>query len=613
MADKTVEFSTAALDKAIDGLCGFLKNSKDKASADLESCFKKYLKKASTHYNKTKTLVSKETPRAIIGKNEIYVNVNVKYEDDVIDTYTVEPLLRLDNHILITGTGGAGKTMLMKYLFLNTIKNETYIPVLVRLNKISKQPVENISIYELIYSAIGEFSDSVSDTAFKHSLEKGKYLFLFDGYDEIMGSHSIEASIAINDFCKNYPDNPCIVTSRPGLDYSQFKDFTFVEMLPLDKEQAVELASNLGRDDEKTREFCKQLDEKLFDYFKEKEDTFAENPLLLSMMFLTFLENGSVPDRIIDFYDKTYNALYNNHDNFKDGYFKRTFESSLKADEFKKVFTHFCFQTYMAQKYSFNEDEIIDLIEKSLVKYEIEKSQAKNYLKDLETAVCLLIKDGTDYIFAHRSFQTYFAAIYTERLDDEKQKKLFNKLFFSGVRREEYIEILFQLMDERFAINAFEDKLREFGIDNPITEHLMINLIKKIYCEIWFSNSSSEITLYFSDAERFFGAFAIYIFLKYNRKVYYDFVSFSSKKIELYFLSLYERVPKNEFDDAIISEIEKSNVLNKDEKRELYLIAIKESEFELLLQEAHCWLKSLDEKRAKLENASFDEDFFENL
>ena len=205
---------------AIDRLCSPLKTGLGILSADLGTCFKRYLTNAYENYNNVKTLVSRDTPRQIIGDDEIYVSVGVKYNNEEIDTGTVEPLLKISKNLIIEGTSGAGKTMLMKFLFLNTITNETYIPVLVRLNKISNQPVDEISIYELIYETIGEFSGDVTKEAFEHSLDssKKKYLFLFDGFDEIAGSHVERAAIAINDFCKRYPSNPCIVTSRPGID-----------------------------------------------------------------------------------------------------------------------------------------------------------------------------------------------------------------------------------------------------------------------------------------------------------------------------------------------------------------------------------------------------------
>ncbi|MEE0875633.1 MAG: hypothetical protein UIH27_19590, partial [Ruminococcus sp.] len=89
---------------------------------------------------------------------------------------------------------------------------------------------------------------------------------------------------------------------------------------------------------------------------------------------------------------------------------------------------------------------------------------AKDFLADLQNAVCLIVKDGFSLRFAHRSFQTYFAAVYTsEVLTDEQQARLFSlkldvedcSCYFN------YFLLLSQIEPERFFQNALEKGLRE--------------------------------------------------------------------------------------------------------------------------------------------------------
>ncbi|MCQ2470553.1 MAG: NACHT domain-containing protein [Clostridia bacterium] len=572
--------------------------------------YAKYSEIAYKSHNDVKTLVSRDTLRHIKGVDSIYVSVGVNHEKlgEFSTEHVVKLFLNLGNHIVIQGTTGAGKTMLMKYLFLEAVEEESYIPLFIRLNRISEQQADNISIKELVYLSIGEFCDDVSVTEFKYNLDKGKYLFLFDGFDEIAETHLKKASIAINDFCKKYPDNPCVVTSRAGMDMSQFLHFESVQMMPLNKEQAIELASKLGMDDEKTKEFCKQLDKGVF--YKHRE--FAENPLLLSMMFLTFLENGSVPERIVDFYDRAYNALYNNHDSFKYGYFERTFESSLTPDEFKKVFSHFCFQTYMAAKYYFTKDEITEQIKKSMAKCELDESQAENYLNDLIKAVCLFTCEGTSYVFTYGCFQAYFAALYTEKMDDEKQGEFFEKLLSKErySTKEDYYKILSQLMNEQFYINALEDKFRSIGLNNSITEEKILRLVKcgnlvTDYIDFYIKAFFEEI--YFCNCFN--------LFKHYKRvDLYYDeYTRFTNKKNKERFKELFEKAPKGDFDNVWSFDLENSDELTDLEKQEFYLIVIKETGFDKFLLEIHNWLNSLDEKRKKLKESSKSQNWFEEF
>ena len=591
---------------AIDRLCSPLKTGLGILSADLGTCFKRYLTNAYENYNNVKTLVSRDTPRQIIGDDEIYVSVGVKYNDDEIDTLTVEPLLGISNNIIVEGTGGAGKTMLMKYLFLNTIKREAYIPVLVKLNEISRQRVKKISIYDLIYKTIGEFSDDVTKEAFKHSLDssKKKYLFLFDGFDEIAGSHAERAAIAINDFCKRYPSNPCIVTSRPGMDYTQLKKFTKTEMLPLNKAQAVELASKICLDKEKAGSFCKQLDAELYEKHKE----FAENPLLLSMMFLTFIDNGSVPDRIVDFYDKAYNALFSNHDRFKEGEFKRIFKSSLKPNEFKDVFSYFCFDTYMDEEYSFSENEIVERLKNYLSEYGLDKSEAENYLSDLVTAVCLILKDGTSYTFAHRSFQAYFAALYTEKLSDDEQRELFESLSHSLLAsvsdKEDYYNCLIQLEGERFAVNAIEKVLRELDITKPFNTE---KNLKQVYNRVSINLYCNKLFLYSGFGYKKY-ANELFLMIKQYNEPFNSFSIYGNKYERLYHIC---KKADRDFDpDNVLKRciyfrsIDTSNNISKEEKAEFYRIILEESHIAKLFSDIYDWLEALDKKREAQKNAT---------
>lgn len=50
-----------------------------------------------------------------------------------IDTASVSHFMRNKNNVLLTGNGGCGKTMLLKYLFLNSISEEFRIPIYIEM------------------------------------------------------------------------------------------------------------------------------------------------------------------------------------------------------------------------------------------------------------------------------------------------------------------------------------------------------------------------------------------------------------------------------------------------------------------------------------------------
>ena len=451
-----------AVDRALNALGNFVKARYGEAQVLLGMGFQRYLENASQRYNQVRTLATGTNPRSIVGQDSIYVQVGVSYKEKEISTATVDPMLRISRNLLISGTGGIGKSMLMRYLFLNTAHRGEYVPVMLELRRISHQTPGQLSILELIYACMKEYDIELPREQFEYSLRLGKYLFLFDGFDEVKEALAAETAEKLQHFAAKYPKNPCIITSRPREEFSApLETFTTVESMPLSKEQSVQLASKIAPRDETAQEFCRQLEESLY----EKHKGFAQNPLLLSMMFLTFMRNCSIPDHLADFYQKAYDALYNTHDSLNKGYFQRDFQcKTLREGEFKLLLSHFCFHTYFKEIYEFSEAEILRWLERSIQKLNFPNVQAKDFLGDLRNAVCMIVRDGDIYRFSHRSFQTYFAARYTaDVLTDEQQKKLFDD-FLSGEKtyweKEDYYDLVYQIEPERFAANALEEKLR---------------------------------------------------------------------------------------------------------------------------------------------------------
>ena len=452
-------------DRGLNAIIDFVKSKYGEAQVKIGTVFNRYLDNATLRYNQIRTLTTGTTPRSIIGEDSLYVSIGLSYNGEEIDTSSVDSLLQISKNILILGTGGVGKSMLTRYLFLDTAEYEGYVPVLIELRRIGNQSSGELSILDLIYSCMKDFDVELPKDQFEYSLQLGKYLFLFDGFDEVKSSLAKETAEAIQMFSAKYPQNSYIVTSRPRTETSPLETFTVMDSMPLNKTQAIDLASRIWAEDEKTREFCQQLDETLY----EKHKDFAENPLLLSMMFLTFMRNSSIPEHLSDFYKKAYDALYSAHDNQDKGCYRRDFQcKDLDENDFKRILSRFCFQTYFKEAYEFSETEITDYLQDSLQKLSYDNIKATNYLEDLRNVVCMIIKDGETYRFSHRSFQAYFAAYYTAHLTDEQQKRLFVQIL-SGHdvywEKRDYYILLMQIESDRFAENALEIKLRALHKD----------------------------------------------------------------------------------------------------------------------------------------------------
>lgn len=465
--------------------------------------FKTYLDKAYHRLNQMRTLATGYDTVSIIGEDSIYVDSGVRYkttrgtEVRKFDVISVEDLLTLDNNnILITGTGGAGKTMLMRYLFLNTKNRGKYIPVFLELRKIAKQKDGKISIEDLIYFCMESYDVGMTRNMLEYSLRYGGYVFLFDGYDEVKESLANETAEAIQQFCTKYDRNIYIVTSRENGDLmALFQTFSVVNTLPLNLEKAKKLVQRLGGNSESNKAFCFELEKALY----HKYEDFAGNPLLLTMMYLVYMRNGSVPDYLVDFYGQCFDALYSRHDSYHKGNYRREFKcKNLPEHDFKQIFSKFCFATYFKSQYEFKKSEILNLLHICIEKSTDREITAEDFLVDLQEAVCLMVKDGEVYRFVHRSFQTYFAAVHTDSMNDEMQKQLVkmdlekdnlqNSYAFlsSGytVSNMDFYRLLYQIQPERFFLNVILDVLHEFMQQVNSAENPDIELLRLLYTAI---------------------------------------------------------------------------------------------------------------------------------
>lgn len=245
------------------------------------TAYEEYLENTSKRNSKVKTLIYRHVPKELYS---FYECVGVQYNDKIIKTDNIENIISINNKIIITGTGGIGKTTLLKHLFLNTIKETTYIPVLIELRTANGIELEKLCIKRIIYDNLVNNGFKIEEEYFDYSMEQGAYIILFDGFDEVNREKIQKITTEITDLSNKYPQNRYIITSRPTDDFLGWNDYVEMQSMELSKEQALHLIEKIEFDENVKKIFYKELDETLYD----KYQSFASNPLLLTIMLLTF-------------------------------------------------------------------------------------------------------------------------------------------------------------------------------------------------------------------------------------------------------------------------------------------------------------------------------------
>ena len=422
----------------------YFKDLDASAAIEYRTAYEDYLKNTKDRYGKIKTIIYRRERKDLYS---FYESTGISYAGQTLSSSDINNLLEIDSKILVTGTGGIGKSILFKHLFLNSMKVTNFIPVFIELRSLNILENKELNISDLIFRNLKSNGFRLERKYFDDSLEQGAYIIFLDGFDEIHHDKRSSITKEIKLFCEKYAQNQVFVSSRPSTEFIGWSDFSEVESLPLTKEQALSLINKIDFDETAKLIFSEELDKKLYEKYK----SFASNPLLLTIMLLTFQKHASIPERLNDFYEEAFVTLFNVHDATKDS-FVRDIRSGLSCEDFKLVFSYICFKSYFNGEYEFSETRLHELINGAKEKFKDKFCfNVDDFQEDLVHSVCMLVKEGLEYRFSHRSFQEYFSAWYTCKLPDTTQEKLLDRWLkeSSTIQTDSYFYMLFDLQSEK--------------------------------------------------------------------------------------------------------------------------------------------------------------------
>lgn len=348
------------------------------------------------------TLFSTSHPVSI---EDLYVGTEFEdvKGDHITDEIVMDELIG-SLSVSIVGIAGSGKSFFLKKAFLNRLKNTRDVfPVFIELKHIRRSMGNTIE--DIIASYLTSRHDFLNEPYIKKLFSYNLILLFFDAYDEIDYSIRPWFEEQLRLFSSRRPESKFVITTRPDDTFTTLSVDKQLSVQGMPKESATALARKIPYPvDEVKDSFIVALEDNLY----ENHTSFASNPLLLSMMMLTFHEFGKIPGKMHLFYDKAFQALFYKHDLLKDKY-RRSLESELEIDDISNVVKYISFHLFSQEKFSFSRDDLFVSLDNALKIFELDAEKSALF-RDLETGICLLIQDGLEYVFVHRSFQEYFSA-----------------------------------------------------------------------------------------------------------------------------------------------------------------------------------------------------------
>ena len=370
-----------------------------------------YLVQEYRNCKQTKTILHRYHPVDIdkiyqpLSIRRLYYFGTQRNESASINILDISAVFREHNLITILGDAGCGKSTIVKYLFLSAIRTDYKIPIKVELRYLNGTDkgiedyiIDNIIKYEHI---------ATSNQIIERMLKSGKFVFFFDGYDELDSNSRSKIAYEISQLTRKYNQNSYIITSRPNDEINLLDGFYNYKVCPLNQQQIIEFIKRQYDNTEL------ELANKIIDSISSSEVVqyrhFLSNPLLLSMFIFTYQTDSHMPQKTSDFYAQLYNTLYSGHDTISKLGYHREKRSGLSKDVITELLEKFSFATYWDSKYAFRDADLKYYLNQIKRDTNVEFDDDA-FIHDLYVAINVLVKDGVVYEFPHRSLQEYFAA-----------------------------------------------------------------------------------------------------------------------------------------------------------------------------------------------------------
>lgn len=361
--------------------------------------------------------------------------------------------------IVLQGTVGQGKSIFMRYLTYQEAKQGERIPLFYELRRLDDNETLTSALSKQINNWIAEFQES----DFKKVAKTGDLVLFLDGFDEVPYDKVKKLLSEIEGWCERYPNMQIVISSRPEADI-QLSNYLKVFKLSEYRfyEQSLLIDKLVEESESKTL-----LKQAIKDSNTEIQEL-LKTPLMVTLFVMNYRGSLEIPTNQHEFYKNLFTILISRHDKTKPG-FKREANSSLNEVQLQEVFEEFCFVTFSMNILVFDDNKAIEVIKECLENQNI-TDNPRLVLRDLSKNLCLILKDGLDYGFIHKSIQEYYYASFIYKQPETKilfYEDCDNK-FVDGKRN---ILNFLESMDtyyyyKYFAIPIFDLFINNFAISN---------------------------------------------------------------------------------------------------------------------------------------------------
>lgn len=322
-----------------------------------------------------------------------------------------------NNHNIVFGTVGQGKSIFMRYLLGGEIKTGTRIPMFVELRHVDGKTLKTY----LVEKFSGLMGVAFDEEIFSFFANHGKISMLLDGFDEVEPSNVSRLMQEIEELSFEYPGCKIILTSRPDSECRHLTNFHAYKIQPLELDDLLGFYKKITKDN--------PFSGRIHAAIKASPTKIRElitTPLLATLLAISYRSAQKIPLGFAEFYNELFQILLIRHDASKLGW-RRHRKSKIDDRQIQQIFEAFCFATRKKQLTSLEFETAYDIAVGSVGEVEFD-AEPQSFLDDIKKITCLLVEEGNKLSFVHASVQEFFAARYIKTRTDIVAKRFYGQV-----------------------------------------------------------------------------------------------------------------------------------------------------------------------------------------